>query len=167
MNPLRAAALVAVTLALALALCVACASAAERQGNWTQADVVIPSERVLRQALVIAMQKNGFPPGTEEVGAQETVSSGWKVELQPFKGDGRRRRAHAEYEELGPREWRIYVRVENETNEELAKPLELSRAKWERAPDDSEAASRIVRYLLNSLAEGGALAPVEGQEDGG
>ncbi len=133
--------------ALALLVTGACTSSGSREGDWAEADFNVASERVLRQVATLALEKNGFPPGTEEVGAKSTVSSGWRVELQPFKGDGTRSKAHVQYEEKGAAQWHVYVRVEKETNEELAKPLELARAKWESAPDDRDAAARIVRYM--------------------
>lgn len=134
------------TAALWLAAC-ASSGSGDREGDWAEADFNVASERVLRQVATLALEKNGFPPGTEEVGAKSTVSSGWRVELQPFKGDGTRSKAHVQYEEKGAAQWHVYVRVEKETNEELAKPLELARAKWESAPDDRDAAARIVRYM--------------------
>ena len=133
--------------ACALVVSAACSSTGDREGDWAEADFNVASERVLRQVATLALEKNGFPPGTEEVGAKSTVSSGWRVELQPFKGDGTRSKAHVQYEEKGAAQWHVWVRVEKETNEELAKPLELARAKWESAPDDRDAAARIVRYM--------------------
>lgn len=128
------------------------ASGSAREGEWVEADIVVPSERILRQIAVQAMSRNGFPPGTEATKAQTMVSSGWKVDLQPFKGDGTRAKAYVEYEEKNEREWHIYVRVEKETNGELAKPLELAKAKWEAGPDDTESASRILRLIQMVLA---------------
>lgn len=140
-------------LALLLALFTACASSgdSETEGDWSEADITIASERVLRQAVQIALQKNGFAPGTATDEAHKTVSSSWKVELQPFKGDGTRRKAHVQYEEKAPRTWTVSVRVEKQTNEELAKPLDLASAKWEDDDDDAEVASRILRYLKTAF----------------
>ncbi len=145
MNAIRSARNGAV--ALVLAVFAACTTAGAIEGDWSEADITIASERVLRQAAQIALQKNGFSPGTATDEAHKTVSSGWKVELQPFKGDGMRRKAHVQYEEKAERTWLVSVRVEKETNEELAKPLDLASAKWESADDDTESASRILRYI--------------------
>jgi hypothetical protein len=145
-----------VLLALASGVSPSCAapdaSGSAREGDWVEADVVVPSERILRQVAVQAMSRNGFPPGTEASKAQSMVSSGWKVDLQPFKGDGTRAKAFVEYEEKNEREWHVYVRVLKETNGELAKPLELAKAKWESGPDDTESASRILRLIQMVLA---------------
>jgi len=149
----------ALLLALPLALCAACTGAGVREGQWVEADMTIASERVLRQVATLALEKNGFPPGTEARDAQFTVSSGWKVQLQPFKSDGTRAKAHVQYEETGARKWHISVRVEKETNEELAKPLDLASAKWEPAPDDTESASRIVRYMQTVFGREFELGP--------
>ena len=145
MNAIRSARNGAV--ALVLALFAACSTTGAIEGDWSEADITIASERVLRQAAQIALQKNGFSPGTATDEAHKTLSSGWKVELQPFKGDGMRRKAHVQYDEKAERTWLVSVRVEKETNEELAKPLDLASAKWESADDDTEAASRILRYI--------------------
>lgn len=143
--------------ALAAMLCLpallfgACGGLGAREESWVDAELAVPSERVLRQVASLALEKNGYPPGTEAKDAATTVSSGWKVQLQPFKGDGTRHKAHVQYEAKDARTWFVSVRVEKETNEELAKPLELARAKWEAAPDDRESASRILRYMQTVL----------------
>ena len=159
MNVIRVARFVA--LAVVLALSPACASGPDvREGDWEEAEFTIASERVLRQAAQIALQKNGFAPGTATVEAHKTVSSGWKVELQPFKGDGMRRKAHVQYEEKGERTWLVSVRVEKESNEEIAKPLDLASAKWVSADDDTETAGRILRYIKTVFGpEPGTVAP--------
>ncbi len=168
MNALRSARHVAVALVLALSF--ACASSSEVEGDWSEADITIASERVLRQAAQIALQKNGFSPGTATDEAHKTVSSGWKVELQPFKGDGMRRRAHVQYEEKAARTFLVSVRVEKETNEALGKPLDLASAEWESADDDTAAASRILRYMQTVFGAETSLRgpPVkDAQESGG
>lgn len=148
--------LAAFLLAVAAAFFTACAapdaSGSAREGEWVEADLVVPSERVLRQIAVQAMSRNGFPPGTEAHNAQSMVSSSWKVDLQPFKNKGTRAKAYVEYEERSAREWHVWVRVEKELNAELAKPLELAKAKWEAGPDDNESASRILRMIQMVLA---------------
>jgi len=131
----------------------------DAEGQWIESDLEVPSERVLRQIALLALEKNGFPPGTEEEGAQNTVSSGWLVSLQPFKSDGTRMKAHVHYDEQGPRSWLVGVRVENETNEELGKTLELARAKWEAGPDDQETAKRILNYMQVVLGTEFKLGP--------
>lgn len=141
------------TLALA-----ACASSGP-EGDWIEAGLEVPSERVLRQVADLALEKNGFPPGTEKEGAQNTVSSGWLVSLQPFKGDGTRMKAHVHYEEKGPRNWLVGVRVERETNEEMGKTLELARAKWKAGPDDQATATRILNYMQTVLGVEFELGP--------
>lgn len=143
---------------LASVLLAACASSGS-DGDWIEADLEVPSERVLRQVAVLALEKNGFPPGTEEEGVQNTVSSGWLVSLQPFKSDGTRKKAYVHYDEKGPRSWLVGVRVEKETNEELGKTLELARAKWESAADDQETATRILKYMQTVLGRDFELGP--------
>ncbi len=152
---LRFASLMLATLACAIS----CRSTTSEEGEWAEAEVTIASERVLRQVATIALDKNGFPPGTENVGLNSTVSSGWRVELQPFKGDGTRSKAHIQYEEKSARTWHVSVRVEKETNEELAKPLELARAKWESGPDDRDSAARILAYMRTLLGREFELGP--------
>jgi hypothetical protein len=137
-----------------------CASTEEeREGDWVEMEMTVASERVLRQVAALALERNGFPPGTEESGAQQTVSSGWNVVLQPFKGDGSRTKAHIEYEERSPRKWLVGVRVQRESNEELAKPLELARAQWETQPDDRATAARILGYMQTVFGREFELGP--------
>ncbi len=143
---------------LASLLLAACASS-EPEGDWVEMRLEVPSARVLRQVAVLALEKNGFPPGTEEEGLQNTVSSGWLVSLQPFKGDGTRSKAHVHYAEEGSRTWLVGVRVERETNEELSKPLELARAQWDSGPDDQVTASRILRYMQTLFGTEFKLGP--------
>lgn len=145
--------------AIALSLCAACSTTGSRDGEWAEADIDIPSERVLRQIAVLAMERNGFPPGTPDGNEAATIVSGWKIDLQPFKGRGMRQKAHLAYEERGAGKFHIFVRVEKDTNEELAKPLDLEQAQWESAPDDQEMASRIVRYMQTMLGNEFQLAP--------
>ncbi len=141
----------------AVFLVAACAST--RSEDWVEGDVTIASERVLRQVATLAMEKNGFPPGAEAANAERTVSSSWKVQLQPFKGEGTRSRAHFEYDEKTAGVFHVSVRVEKETNEELAKPLELTHADWTSGPDDEEMASRILRYLQTLIGKEFQLSP--------
>lgn len=146
--------------ALALCLGAACTSTASGEdGEWVEADLAIPSERVLRQISVLAMERNGFPPGTPDANEPTTIVSGWKIDLQPFKSRGTREKAYVAYEDLGSGKFHVYVRVAKDTNEELAKPLELEQAQWESAADDQEMASRILRYMQTMLGSEFQLAP--------
>jgi hypothetical protein len=162
MNAWRALRTVVPALSLFLAACLS----GGRAGQWAEGEVVIASERVLRQAAALALEKNDFPPGSQVDDANRTLASSWKVDLQPFKGDGTRRRAFVEYDEAGPGRWLVAVRVERETNEELARPLELAHAQWEEAPDDLDAAQRILRYLLVAFAGDGSRALPAGSGGG-
>lgn len=145
--------------ALMLSLCAACSSTGSSDGEWVEADLDIPSERVLRQISVLAMERNGFPPGTPDGNEPTMIVSGWKIDLQPFKSRGTREKAYLGYEERSAGKFHIFVRVEKDTNEELAKPLDLEQAQWESAADDQEMASRIVRYMETMLGKDFQLAP--------
>lgn len=121
------------------------------------------SERILWDALRLAIHENkykvggGADPGTRE------IRSAWKLDLAPFKGDGFRSRVIATYvpgdgerkgvtstvATPGLEAFDVTVRVEMETNESLS-PLNLDRAKWTPA-DDSEALARKVLQDLSSL----------------
>lgn len=156
----RAARMLFVLLALGASFAVAgCSSFGGATEEWVEADIKIASERVLRTVAMQAMKQNGFPPGTEDGNAVATVSSSWKVQLQPFKSQGTREKAHLQYEEKEAGVWHVYVRVEKDTNEELAKPLDLAQAQWESAGDDRESASRVLRTLQTMLGIDFQLAP--------
>jgi hypothetical protein len=137
----------------------ACSVLGANPESWIEGDVNIASERLLRQIATIAMEKNGLPPGTEEGNLQSTVSSGWKVQLQPFKGDGTRAKAHMQYEEKSTSVWHVYIRVQKDTNEELARPLDLTQAQWASGPDDDAWATRILKTMQAMLGTEFHLSP--------
>ena len=151
---LPAAALVAVLLAPA------CQTARYRP-EWTAGEVSAPSERILWQVTVLALEKHQFPMGTDiDPVAMEAVS-GWRNQLQPFRRQGYRERAHVRYSHVGGGDYEVEVRVEHEVNAELAKPLDLQYAKWEEAPDDTEEARVLLQRIKAYMGGEFEVSPEE------
>ncbi len=141
--------ILALACAALLALCAAGCSSTKPK--WVEADVEAASERVLWQVAMLAMEKNDFPPSAEQDRAGGVAVSGWRISLQPFKGKGYRDQCEVNFSSLGERKWHVKVRVRRETNEELARPLELPRAKWEPAADSEDSARLVLRYIRTLL----------------
>jgi hypothetical protein len=132
---------------LCLLLAAGCASTGEE--SWHEGSVVAPTERVLWQVTVLALERNAFPVGSGVNPSTLKAVSGWRVSLAPFKGDGYREQAHIEWtrDEAQAGRWNGRVRVHRQRNENLSKPLDISYAEWEDDPDDLERA----RLLFNTV----------------
>ena len=121
------------------------------------------SERILWDALRLAINNGKYPVGSPDPGARE-IRSGWKLDLAPFKGKGFRTRAIVVYEPskgerkgvtssavaVGLEAFDVTIRVEKETNESLS-PLNLDRANWTRADDDLQAARNLMQTFHGLL----------------
>ena len=83
---------------------------------------------------------------------EPSASTGWFVSLAPFKGQGYRERAHIRYERLAEGEFRVSARVERETNQALARPLDISYADW-KAAEDNTARARILLQRIRTYLD--------------
>jgi hypothetical protein len=144
-------------LALAAWLCLLAACANPFQPNeeepWAGAEVEAPSENVLWTVSGMALERSGFPVGSEADPTTLVMNTGWKVNLAPFKGQGFRERASLRLNSLGNKRWRVEVRVDKETNEDIKRPMDPSMAKWESAGQDLDAADLILRRIRATLGE--------------
>lgn len=137
-----------------LALCItlafsSCASTEDgiNDGSWVETEVRAPSLEVLWQVTEYSLRRQDFPVQNRFDSANPMATSGWFVSLAPFKGQGFRERARVRYETLGQGEYLVGTRVERESNECLAKPLDISYAKWK--PDaDNEGRAKILLHLI-------------------
>ncbi len=147
-------------LALAWAPC-ACAgpSAAEEEARWDEIHVHSPSDRVLWQLTLLSLQNLGYPLSSGLNPSSGIVTTGWKTELQPFSGDGTRRRAEVRMKPLEPGLWQVRARVELETNKALVDPLDPSRAEWKSAGDDRKTAEILLMHIRARLDPDLELAP--------
>ena len=144
--------------ALAVLFVCACTSVARqeeldsKEARWKSTDVDAPSDRVLWQLTLLSLQNQGYPLGAAtDPGARE-VESGWKTDMQPFKGEGQRRRAVVRMKPLEPGKWHVEARVMTEHNENLTSPLDPTRAEWRAAADDETSAQVLLQHIRARLS---------------
>jgi hypothetical protein len=125
--------------------------------RWHSIEVAAPSDRVVWQLTLLALQGQGYPlaAGTDS-GAKE-IESGWKTDLQPFRGEGQRRRAVVRLSTLEKGRWKLEARVRVEENKNLVTPLDPVRAEWEPAADDELAARTLLQHVRSRLADPAAV----------
>ena len=137
-------------LALMPFLFASCQSTGGFDGTWSETRVKASSESVLWQVTRMALEREKFPiqggfdPGTN------MAQSGWLPNLQPFRGEGYRERAQVRFERAGDGEFDLFVRVERQNNNSIARPLDISYAEWVDA-EDNEARARIVMQYIRSF----------------
>jgi hypothetical protein len=120
--------------------------------QWVPQDVPMSSSMRLWEVSKLAMQKNGFP--VIHVGfdpKSKMARSGWDYDLHPFKGRGIRERVHVRFKQ-GEKAGMLVlgIRVEQEVNDNLARPLDLSSADWASA-GDNKGRSKVVMQYVSSL----------------
>ena len=121
--------------------------------RWVEADVDAPSEQLLREVLVLSLEKAGYPVGAGVDPAQRSIQTGWQNSLHAFKGKGWRQRATAQYTSKGSDRFHVRLRVERETNESL-RPLDPTHADWKPAPDQPDHAQIVMQYIRSTLGGG-------------
>lgn len=120
---------------------------------WVIQEAPMVSERVLWVVCENAMVKQGFPVLTNEFDPKtREAHSGWQLDLHPFKSQGFRERAVVAYGLGSAGKLELRVRVEREINENLAKPLDPSLAKWSREGDNEQRAQILLQTILSTLA---------------
>jgi hypothetical protein len=132
---------------------------------WVESSVRAPTEQVLWDAALLALQKQDYPLGAVLDRSTGQLVSGWKMSLAAFRGQGWRTKAWIEFDRESAGQYLVQVRVQKETNEDIIRPLDPSHAKWEEAEDDDRAARILLQtirsYLGPDLPEG-----EEGEGDG-
>lgn len=126
-------------------------SEAEKIAQWRSLEVEAPSDRMVWQLMLLALQNQGYPlaAGTDP-GARQ-VESGWKTDLQPFRGDGNRKKAVLKLAPLEKGRWKVEARVRVEKNQNLVTPLDATRAEWEPTADDPMAALVLLQHVRARL----------------
>jgi len=136
-----------------LALAPACAVIHPSQ--WTAEEIPMCSQMRLWEITRLAMEKNGFPIVASGFDPKErTAVSGWDRQLHPFKGNGIRERVHVRFrrsENAG--QLVVGVRVEQEVNENLARPLDPEYAEWIEADDNPDRAKVVLQYMRSMLGQ--------------
>ncbi|MEZ6005168.1 MAG: hypothetical protein R3F17_04035 [Planctomycetota bacterium] len=112
------------------------------------------NSRVLFEAVVLGLQKEGFSVGQGADPGKNEVVTGWRVNASPFKGKGYRERATVNFSPAETEgESLVTCRVERETNESF-RPLLEGSAKWERAPDPEDVPKRVLAFIDAYLQPG-------------
>lgn len=148
-----------------LCLALACTSVARQEAldakeeRWKSAEVEAPSDRVLWQLTLLSVQGQGFPLAAGSDLGSRKLESGWKIDLQPFKGQGSRRRAIVRLTPLEPGRWKVETRVRVEHNQNLVTPLDPVRAQWKTSADDEGGAQVILQHIRARLSPELELAP--------
>ena len=132
---------------------VACHSGRRTPAEWVSTTTSAPSEQVLWEVALIALSEQHFPLGSGVDPTSMTATSGWRHSLAPFKGEGYRHRARVRLEPLEPGKYRVSLQVEKETNEDVARPMDLQYAKWKEAPDDVETAQVLLTHIRARMGE--------------
>lgn len=143
------------------------------QEQWIPQDVPMSSAMRLWEVSRMAMQKNGFPIVHSGFDPKTKVArSGWDKDLHPFKGHGIRERVYFRYKQSERAGMLILgVRIERETNDNLANPLDAASAKWVKAPDNQQRSKIVMQYVSslmgNRLELGKNLSEEELERRGG
>jgi hypothetical protein len=120
---------------------------------WAESAIEVINREVLLNMTLIALQARQFPRGTDVDPNAMTVESGWKLQLAPFRGQGKRKKAVVQYERIEGDRWKVQVRVKVMSNMAVVNQLDASYAEWEWADDDEAEARVLLQYLRSSLAE--------------
>lgn len=142
-----------IRLLLVFVLSAACVSVARqehldsKEAHWQTLEVSAPSDRVVWQLTLLSLQTQGYPLASGSDPGARQVESGWKTDLQPFRGEGERRRAVVKLTPLAPGRWKLEGRVLCEKNQNLVSPLDPARAEWKATADDESAAKILLRHI--------------------
>jgi hypothetical protein len=134
-----------------LGVLVAGCASSNKGGDWETAEVRAASQRVLWQITAVAIEQEGFPIGAGLDPSTQVATSGWRLDLAPFKSTGYREQVQVKTERLEPGRFKLFVRVSKESNEDLTAPTDPSRAKWKKAPSDPERARILIQRIKSLL----------------
>jgi hypothetical protein len=138
----------------ALAACVSVArqdALDSKEARWSSIEVQAPSDRVVWQLTLLALQGQGYPLTAGADPGSRAIESGWKTDLQPFRGEGQRRRALVRLAAIEKGLWKLEARVKVEENKNLVTPLDATRAQWKAAPDDELSARTLLQHVRARL----------------
>ncbi len=117
--------------------------------NWAPEEIPLCSNQRLWEVSRMALQKNGFPIVHRGFDPKTNVAvSGWDMDLQPFRGHGIRERVYIRFKRAEtPGKLLLDVRVEQESNNNLARPLDPASAEWSSQPDNIGRAKVVLQYI--------------------
>ena len=131
----------------------ACSSPAleDESGRWSERILdPAPPMRDIMDACEWAMQNASFPPGERDDG-RHSVTSGWDLQLQPFRNKGRRWQGILRVLENEEGEIVVKSRVLQEKNVTQDDTLDSGEAEWERMGDDMIRSRILLQHLLSQL----------------
>ena len=141
------------TLPLLLLLGIAlpsCSSAPleDELGAWTERVLESsPPRRDLLDACEWAVIHAGFPAGERDE-ARGTVTSGWDLQLQPFRNKGRRWQGILKVERTEQGQMLVKARVLQERNTAQDDTLDSGAADWDRMADDMARSRILLQHVL-------------------
>ncbi|MFT7670225.1 MAG: hypothetical protein ACI8X5_002933 [Planctomycetota bacterium] len=122
---------------------------------WNAEEIPMCSTMRLWEITRMAMEKNGFPIVKIGFDPKDNITvSGWQRSLHPFKGRGIRERVYVRFrrsENAG--QLVLGVRVEQQINENLAKPLDPEYADWQPSNDNPDRAKVVLQYMRSILGQ--------------
>jgi hypothetical protein len=134
-----------------LAIVGGCLGAPEPTPEWVEAGIESPTEQVLWDAALQALQKHDYPLGATFDRSAGYVVSGWKTSLAAFRGQGWREKAWIQFDRQKAGDYQVKVRVQRETNMDIVRPLDPSYADWEPSQDDARAARILLQTVRSYL----------------
>jgi hypothetical protein len=135
-------------------------------GPWRRVEVEAPSQHMVWQLTLLSLQGMGFPLAAGTDSGSGHVQTGWKTDLQPFRGQGRRWRAEVRLEPIEPGRWQLEARVERERNQNLVSPLDPQRADWKADGGDERTAQILLMHVQARLNPALEITPEEPAEGG-
>jgi len=130
------------------AACLAgCSTTPRIDPEWVSDEFPAASERVLWQVARMTLEKEGFPVGEGLDPSTLVASTGWRLDLAPFRSQGFREQAQVRFERLEPGRYKVGVRVLHEINQDVVHPLDPQYAKWEPAPDRTDRAHVLLQRI--------------------
>jgi len=135
----------------------------EPDPDWQRTTIEAPSDRVLWKIGLQALRKMRFPIGSGLDPSSMSVTSGWRMDLQPFSGAGTRMMAELRMSPVARGQWRVEARVKKQVNKALTNPLDPKYAEWEWEPDDAGMSVVLLQHMRSSLTP--TITPSERAED--
>jgi hypothetical protein len=124
----------------------------EPEPVWRTLEVAAPTDHMVWQLTLLSLQNLGYPLASGTDSGAHQVETGWKMDMQPFRGEGQRVRAVVKMSPVERGRWKVEARVRREVNDNLVSPLDPTRAQWKPAEDDVGLANMILMHVRARLA---------------
>lgn len=134
-------------LCLGAAFLAGCSTTPKIDPEWVSDEFSAASERVLWQVTRMTLEKEGFPVGEGLDPSTLIATTGWRLDLAPFRGQGFREQARVRVERLAAGRYKVDMRVVHEINQDIVRPLDPQYAEWEPAPDRTDRAQVLLQRI--------------------